>query len=118
MTPGVPFSSACETKAAFIAGTSTRDRTIANPIKWVKLTFIPAVRMSWSLSAPRFTSSNRAGTVRTDVAVGTVRLASMLLTIRAAAPRSGVAFNTGNCVGSGVFAAFDSTTSVVTAVGM
>src|SRR6202035_1461961 len=39
----------------------------------------------------RLTSSRRAGTVRTLVAVGTVRLASMFATIREAAPRNGVA---------------------------
>ena len=37
----------------------------------------------------RFTSNSLAGTSRNDVAVGTARLASMLVTIRAAAPLSG-----------------------------
>src|SRR5829696_8109131 len=37
----------------------------------------------------RLTSSSLAGTLRKLVAVGTSRLASMLVTMRAAAPRSG-----------------------------
>ena len=58
---------------------------------WVKLTFAPVVRASWLFRIRRLTSRSRAGTVRTLVAVGTARLASMLATIREAAPRSGVA---------------------------
>src|SRR6516165_10286795 len=58
---------------------------------WVKLTLAPVVRASWLLRMSRLTSSRRAGTVRTLVAVGTARLASMLATMREAAPRSGVA---------------------------
>ncbi len=57
----------------------------------VKLTFAPVVRASWLFRIRRLTSRSRAGTVRTLVAVGTARLASMLATIREAAPRSGVA---------------------------
>src|SRR5277367_4328366 len=57
----------------------------------VKLTFAPVVRANWLFRIRRLTSSSRAGTVRTLVAVGTVRLASMLATIREAAPRRGVA---------------------------
>ena len=60
-------------------------------MRWVKLTLAPVVRASWLLRMSRLTSSSRAGTVRTLVAVGTPRLASMLATIREAAPRSGVA---------------------------
>ena len=58
---------------------------------WVKLTLAPVVRASWLFRIRRLTSRSRAGTVRTLVAVGTDRLASMLATIREAAPRSGVA---------------------------
>ena len=58
---------------------------------WVKLTLAPVVRASWLFRMSRLTSSRRAGTVRTLVAVGTPRLASMLATILDAAPRSGVA---------------------------
>ena len=53
----------------------------------VKLTLAPLVRASWLLRMSRLTSSSRAGTVRTLVAVGTPRLASMFATIREAAPR-------------------------------
>src|SRR5271168_5239963 len=58
---------------------------------WVKLTLAPVVRASWLFRMRRLTSRSRAGTVRTLVAVGTARLASMLATMREAAPRSGVA---------------------------
>ena len=58
---------------------------------WVKLTFAPVVRANWLFRIRRLTSRSRAGTVRTLVAVGTDRLSSMLATVRAAAPRSGVA---------------------------
>ena len=89
--PGVPFSSIDDTNAALSAGTASRERTTAKPMRWVKLTLVPVVRTSCSLSAARFTSSNRAGTVRTEVAVGTPRLSSMFATMRPAAPRSAVA---------------------------
>ena len=86
--------SASATKAALRAGTSCRARTTAYPMMWVKLTLAPVVRASWLLRIRRLTSSRRAGTVRTLVAVGTPRLASMFATIREAAPRSGVASST------------------------
>ena len=60
-------------------------------MRWVKLTLAPVVRASWLLRIWRLTSSSLAGTVRTLVAVGTARLASMLATMRAAAPRSATA---------------------------
>src|SRR5437773_6306344 len=56
---------------------------------WVKLTLPPRLRDRWLLRILRLTSSSRAGTTRKLVAVGTARLASMLATIRAAAPRIG-----------------------------
>jgi hypothetical protein len=56
---------------------------------WVKLTLPPWRRRRWPLRTLRLTSSSRAGTVRTEVAVGTSRLASIASTIRAAAPRRG-----------------------------
>ena len=56
---------------------------------WVKLTLPPWRRRRCPLRTLRLTSSSRAGTVRTEVAVGTSRLASIASTIRAAAPRSG-----------------------------
>ena len=60
-------------------------------MRWVKLTLAPVVRASWLLRIWRLTSSRRAGTLRTLVAVGTERLASMLATMREAAPRRTVA---------------------------
>src|ERR1700691_3862653 len=60
-------------------------------MRWVKLTLAPVVRASWLLRICRLTSKRRAGTVRTLVAVGTPRLASMLATMRLAAPRRSTA---------------------------
>ncbi len=60
-------------------------------MKCVNDTFAPLERASVSLSAARLISSKRAATLRTLVAVGTLRLAFMLVTRRAAAPRNGVA---------------------------
>ena len=54
-------------------------------------TLAPVVRDNDSFSAVRLISRSRADTERTLVAVGTPRLACMFVTIRAAAPRSGVA---------------------------
>src|SRR5687768_11605763 len=56
---------------------------------WVKLSLPPRVRVRWLLAILRLTSSSFAGTGRTDVAVGTVRLAAMFFTIAEAAPRIG-----------------------------
>ena len=50
---------------------------------------LPWRRRRCPLRTLRLTSSSRAGTVRTEVAVGTSWLASIASTIRAAAPRSG-----------------------------
>jgi hypothetical protein len=71
-----------------MAGTSANARRTANPIMWVKDTLPPPVRARWLFRIWRLISSSFAGTVRTDVAVGTARLASMFSTIRADAPRS------------------------------
>src|SRR5450631_3981911 len=68
-------------------------------MRWVKLTFPPTVRFSWSLTMVRLTSRSLAGTTRTLVAVGTPRDASMLTTIRPAAPRNGVAPTTAAAAG-------------------
>ena len=57
----------------------------------VKETLAPLDRARDSFNADRLISKSRADTVRTLVAVGTDRLASMLATMRAAAPRRGVA---------------------------
>src|SRR5437763_15436205 len=50
----------------------------------------------------RLTSSSRAGTSRNEVAVGTSRLASMLVTIRAAAPRRGSTRSAGGSASASV----------------
>src|SRR6476469_4224010 len=57
---------------------------------WVKLTLPPRERARWLLMTTRLSISSLAGTARTLVAVGTWRLDSMLVTTRAAAPRSGL----------------------------
>ena len=57
-------------------------------MRWVKLTLPPRPRASALLITIRLSTRSLAGTVRTDVAVGTVRLSSMFVTTRAAAPRS------------------------------
>src|SRR6516162_1704564 len=75
---------------------------------WVKLTFAPVVRANWLFRTSRFTSSRRAGTVRTLVAVGTPKLASMLATMREAAPRRTVASSAlVSSAGAGAGAAVD-----------
>ena len=58
---------------------------------WVNETFAPDVRARCSFIIARFISSSRAGTVRTLVAVGTARLASMLLAMSSDAPRRATA---------------------------
>ncbi len=60
-------------------------------MRWVNETLAPLDLASESLSTVRLISKSRAATVRTLVAVGTLRLAFMLVTMRAAAPRRGVA---------------------------
>ena len=56
---------------------------------WVKQTLPPRLRARWLLMTTRLSMSSLAGMARTLVAVGTCRLASMLVTTRAAAPLSG-----------------------------
>ena len=58
-------------------------------MRCVNDTLPPRVRARWLFRIWRLTSSSFAGTERTEVAVGTPRLASMFATMRAAAPRSG-----------------------------
>ena len=62
------------------------------------------LRSRWLLRIWRFTSSSLAGTVRTDVAVGTARLASMFSAVRAAAPRSGSVSSPSSTIGPGCVA--------------
>src|SRR5258707_6837591 len=60
-------------------------------MRWVKETLPPRPRARWLLITIRLSISSFAETARTDVAVGTRRLASMLATVREAAPRSLIA---------------------------
>src|SRR6516165_9230032 len=62
--------------------------TTAYPIRWVNDTLPPRPRLRWLLMTIRLSTRSLAGTERTLVAVGTDRLAVMLVTVRAAAPRS------------------------------
>ena len=59
-------------------------------MRWVNDTLPPRPRGRWLLMTMRLSMSSLAGTARTLVAVGTSRLASMLVTTRAAGPLSGV----------------------------
>src|SRR3978361_904948 len=80
---GLPsFSS----KPTFISGIERSALTRANPIRWVKETLPPRARARWLLMTMRLSHSSLTGTERTLVAVGTLRLASMLATVRAGAP--------------------------------
>src|SRR4051794_13746479 len=63
-------------------------------MRWVNETLPPRPRRRWLLTTVRLSMSSFAGMARTLVAVGTARLASMLVTTRAAAPFS-------LCVGDG-----------------
>src|SRR4029079_19802603 len=54
---------------------------------WVNDTLPPRARARWLLIMTRLSMSSLTGTLRTLVAVGTVRLLSMLVAVRAAAPR-------------------------------
>src|SRR5690625_1964641 len=56
-------------------------------MRWVNDTFPPRARARWLLMTIRLSISSLTGTDRTLVAVGISRLASMLVAVRAAAPR-------------------------------
>ncbi len=71
-----------------MAGKAVSAFTTANPIRWVNDTLPPRPRARWLLMTMRLSISSLAGTDRTLVAVGTLRLAAMLTAVRAAAPRS------------------------------
>ena len=62
---------------------------MAQATRWVKLTLPCPAASRCLLSRRRFSSSVRTGIVRTEVAVGTWRLASMFSTTRMAPPRIG-----------------------------
>ena len=75
-----------------MSGNACSARTMAHPMRWVKLTLPPtARRISWLLRILRLTSSSFAGNVRTDVAVGSSSDSSIRSAIVAAPPRSGIA---------------------------
>src|SRR5260370_25625070 len=57
-------------------------------MRCVNDTLPPRPRRRWLLMTILLSTSSLAGTARTLVAVGTARLAVMLVTVRAAAPRS------------------------------
>src|SRR5215472_1062189 len=57
-------------------------------MRWVNETLPPRSRLRWLLMTMRLSMSSLAGTARTLVAVGTVRLAAMFVAVRADAPRS------------------------------
>src|SRR5690606_34069700 len=82
---GLPSTSV---NAVFISGIAASALMIAYPIRWVNETLPPRPRFKWLLMTIRLSISNLAGIVRTLVAVGTARLASMLVAVRAAAPRN------------------------------
>jgi hypothetical protein len=84
-TAGLPPTSVNE---LFISELARSARTIAHPMRWVKLTLPPRPRARWLLITIRLSTRSFAGTARTLVAVGTARDASMFWTIRAATPRS------------------------------
>src|SRR3954452_20640367 len=83
VTAGLP---SVVVNARFMTGNSASARTSAKPIRWVKETLPPRPRRRWLLMTTRLSISSFAGIALTLVAVGTVRLASMLETTRAAAP--------------------------------
>ena len=65
---------------------SATARTIAYPMRWVKLTLPWPDRARYPLTTLRLTSSSLAGTLRKLVAVGTSRLAAMFFTMTAPTP--------------------------------
>jgi hypothetical protein len=83
-TAGLPSTSVY---ALFIAGISPSASTSAKPMRCVNETLPPRPRARWLLMTMRLSTRSLAGIARTDVAVGTSRLASMLVTTRAAGPR-------------------------------
>ena len=65
--------------------------TIAHASRWVKLTLPPVNSARCWFMSVRFSSSRRTGIVRTELAVGTERLACMFSTRRRAGPIRGTA---------------------------
>ena len=87
ITVGLPSRSS---KARPITGHSWAALTIAQAIRWVKLTFIPR-SLRTSLSALRLASSVSTASSRNEVAVGIERLSFIALARVAAGPRRGFA---------------------------
>ena len=86
-TLGLPSASAYET---FWLGNTLSVCTIAQPMRWVNETLPPRARRRWLLMTMRLSIISLAGTVRTLVAVGMLRLASMLAARVLLTPRRGV----------------------------
>src|SRR5437763_5612429 len=99
----------------FIAGTRASAFSTAYEIRCVKLTLAPPVRARWLFRICRLTSSSLAGTVRTEVAVGTPSEASMFSTIRAVAPRIGTGRSAPSASGAGAGRAGEGACQVVDA---
>src|SRR5580693_8701789 len=74
-------------------------------MRWVNDTLPPRPLPRWLLITIRLSTRSLAGMARTLVAVGTVRLAVMFATVRAAAPRSRT--STACCVSGGGGAGLD-----------
>ena len=70
--------------------------TIAQAMRCVKEILPPRARLRWLLMTMRLSIISFAGMVRTLVAVGTVRLASMFAAIVLAMPRSVVTSSCGS----------------------
>ena len=93
-------------------------RTIAQPMRWVKLILVWPERALKPLMTLRLTSSSLAGTLRKLVAVGTARLASMLRAMAAPAPRIGFpGSSTGSTLASAPFVAAGAGAAVGAAAG-
>jgi hypothetical protein len=73
---------------------------MAQATRCVKLILLAAVASRCLLRMRRFSSSVRTGMLRIEVAVGTVRLASMFSTTRSAPPRIGCAMSPGRIAGT------------------
>jgi hypothetical protein len=80
---GAPSNSAY---ASLRRGKVSSARRMAQATMCVKLTLPPPVESRCLLRRRRFSSRVRTGTVRMEVAVGTLRLASMFSTMRTAPP--------------------------------
>src|SRR5215203_5031224 len=69
-------------------------------MRCVKDTLPPRARARWLLITIRLSHSSFTGTVRTLVAVGTLRLTSMFCAVRMGAPRSTVSVGSSTAAGT------------------